>query len=416
MADPINYNIQQPDIGASLMGGIQQGQALQQNRQQLEAQQAAQARAAQYKTDLQQYLQSPNAAGASAMIAKYPESQKAIAASFDIYSKDQKDEIFKAGTQAYSAIQNGQPEVAKKILDRRIEAARNSGQDVTDLESLKASLDANPQAAAAGLALTMSSLNPESWTKIAREQRSAALAPSELSASQAKAQKLAVDSKFAESKAVQDLQKGGWEIQKLSNDINISRQNAQIAALNAQTARETNVLKKRELEEKLQDKQLSRDQAVQAKASEVTTARASMDNFLNTADRFLNTDIDVIKSAAGPVSSRLPTLSADTADLEELLTTLSSQAFMSQVPNMKGLGALSDAEGAKLSTSLQNLSLRQSPERLMENVREAQRLILKGRANLATKYGVPDITPDTPDAQPSPEDIDALVSKYAGGQ
>lgn len=414
MAGPYDYNIQQPDITGSIAGGIATGQKI-------AAMENAQDKAAMYQADLQNYLQSPTARGASAMIAKYPESQKALAASFDIYDKGQKEDIFKAGTQAYSAIENGRPDIALGILDQRIKAAENSGQDTKDLESLKQSIEQNPKGAAAGLALTMSSLNPPAWSQIASERRSAAKAPADQSLAEAKAAKAAVDAKFAESAAVQNLEKGGWDIAKLQNDINISRQNAQIAAMNAATAREGNAIKRegnnlklQDLQLKLQDKIAKRDAAVNEKAAEITGARATIDNMLNTADRVLKTPEDVISSAAGPVSSRVPTLSSDTADFEELLNTLSSQAFMAQIPALKGMGALSNAEGEKLQSSLQNLSLRQSPERLVENVKEAQRLILKSRANLSNKYGVPDVTPDTPAAEPGAANIDALLQKYGG--
>lgn len=407
MAGPYDYTIQQPNITGSLISGIQAGS-------QIRAQQVAQQKAESYSADLQSYLQNPTAQSAAAMMAKYPESQKAISASFDTYDKGQKEDIFKAGTQAYSAIQNGKPEVAMDILDQRISAAENAGQDTSDLVSLKQSLERDPRGAGAGLALTMSALNPDAWSKIASESRAAAMAPSELTASQAKAQKAAVDAKYAESAAVQDLAKGGWEISKLQNDIGISRQNSQIAALNAATAREGNDLKRQALQLKLDEKIQKRDDAVKTKAAEVAAARGSIDNLLNTADRVLQTDQDVISSATGPISSRLPTLSSDTADFEELLNTLGAQTFLAQIPSMKSMGALSEKEGDKLQASLTNLSIRQSPERLQQNVKEAQRLMLKARENLSTKYGVPDVVPDTPAAQPSPSNIDALLKKYGG--
>lgn len=402
MPGPYDYTIQQPDIAGSLLGGLQAGS-------QIGAQQAAQQKHQQYADDLQSYLQNPTARAASAMMAKYPESQKALAASFDAYDKGQKEDIFKAGTQAYSAIQNGRPEIAMNILDDRIKAAENSGQDTADLISLKESLQRDPNGAGAGLALSMSALNPDAWSKIASEQRANAMAPSELTESQAKASKAATDAKFAESKAVQDLEKGGWEINKLANDIGISKLNSQIAAMNAATARQgndlkgqSNNLKFQELQMKIQDKIAERDAKVGEKVAEVTSGRAAIDNMLNTADRVLNTPKYVIGSAAGPISSRAPTFSQDTADFEELLNTLSSQAFMAQIPALKGMGALSNAEGEKLQSSLQNLSLRQSPERLLENVQEAQRLIIKSRDNLSKKFGVPDVTPDRPNVNSQP--------------
>ena len=395
MAGPYDYNIQQPDITGSLLGGIAKGQ-------QIGAQQAAQDKAAMFQEDLQNYTQNPTARGASAMIAKYPEFQKSISASYETFDKAQKEDIIKTGTQAYLAIKNKRPDIALGLLDKRIEAAQNSGQSTTDLESLKNSIQQNPDGAAAGLALTMSSFNPDAWSKIGSEQREADLAPSQLSESQAKAQKAGVDAKFAESKAVQDLSKGGWEIQKLANDIGISRQNSQIAAINAATAREGNDLKKQELQLKLDEKIAKRDDAVRTKVAEITSARSAADNLLNTADRILQTPRNVVESAAGPISSRAPTLSEDTANFEELVNTLGSQTFLTQVQALKGMGALSEKEGDKIQNAAQNLSLRQSPEQLLKNVQEIQRLTKKGRDNLAVKYGVPDVIPDRPDLQSQP--------------
>jgi hypothetical protein len=269
----------------------------------------------------------------------------------------------------------------------------------------------------------MSALKPEEWGKIAGEMRSAAKAPAEQSLAEAKAAKAATDAKFAESAAVQDLAKGGWEIQKLANDINISKLNSQIAAMNAATSRQANdiksqgnSLKQQEMQLKLQDKIDKRDAAINEKVSTVQSGRSTIDNFLNTADKVVNTPAGVVSSAAGTISSRLPTVDQDVADFEETLKTLGSQAFLSQVPSMKGLGALTEAEGKKLESSLANLSLRQSPEKLIENVKEAQRLMLKARATLSDRYGVPDVTPDTPAAAPTPTGIDALLQKYGGAQ
>lgn len=416
MPSPYDYNIQAPDIAGSIIGGIQAGQQLRANQDAIASRDAAVAKQQQYAADLQNYLAAPSASNASAMIAKYPEFQKSLSSSFDIYDKGQKDEIFKAGTQAYSAIQNGRPEVAKKILDDRIAAFENSGQDTKDLVDLRRQFDSDPKSVASGLALTMSALKPEEWGKISGEMRAAAKAPAEQSLAEAKAAKAATDARFAESAAVQDLQKGGWEIQKLANDIGISRQNAQIAAMNAATAREGNDIKKQEMQLKLQEKIDRRDAAINEKASTVQSGRATIDNFLNTADKVVNTPVGVVKDATGTISSRLPTVDQDVADFEETLKTLGSQAFLSQVPSMKGLGALTEAEGKKLESSLANLSLRQSPEKLIENVKEAQRLMLKARSTLSERYGVPDVIPDTPAAAPTPTGIDALLQKYGGAQ
>ncbi len=409
MVQPIDYygRIAQPDIGQSVLGGLQVGQALR-------AQEAQQAQAQQYSADLQAYLANPSAQGAAAMSAKYPDQRKAFAQAWEIQSKDQQDSQFRAGTEVYSAVQSGRPDVAAQILDENIAALENSGQDPSSLKAIRAQLQRDPKSTAATIGLTLSALDPEKWSKIATEQRAAQEAPFDLTEKQAKAQKAAVDAKFAEAEAVQDLAKTGWDITKIQNDIGISRQNSQIAAMNAQISRETNDLKRSELQQKIQDAQVKRNDTVRAKTAEVESGRSTIDNFLNTADQALQTPAGVVADAAGTISSRLPTIDQDVADFEEVLKTLSSQAFLSQVPAMKGLGALTEAEGKKLESSLANLSLRQSPEKLMSNVKEAQRLMLKARATLSDKHGIPDITPDTPAVAPGAGEIDALLQKYGG--
>jgi hypothetical protein len=128
----------------------------------------------------------------------------------------------------------------------------------------------------------------------------------------------------------------------------------------------------------------------------------------------LQTPIGIVEDATGPVESRLPTFDQDTADFESLMENIEAQAFLSQIPNLKGMGALSDAEGKKVTAALQSLNLKQSPKRLMENVREAQRLLMKARENIANRYGVPQTIPDTPAVETSPEDIETLLQKYGG--
>lgn len=212
--------------------------------------------------------------------------------------------------------------------------------------------------------------------------------------------KAQVEAEFANSNAALDLQKKGWDITKLQNDIEISKQNARIAAMNAQLAKENNELKKKELELKIADAQQKRDGVFNEKVAKVESARTSMDNMLNTAERILKTPMDVVESATGTISTKTPTIRQSTADFEELIENLKSQAFLAQIPNIKGMGALSNAEGEKLQQALQNFSLRQSPKQLIGNIKEAQRLVLKARSSLANEYGVPESSPDMPAVKP----------------
>ena len=402
MPEPINYMAQlpRPDIAGNLLQGLQVGAQFQQIQQARQAQIDAENLKRQYSEDLQQAMSNPTPESFAMLTAKYPGQREAFKQSWDMMSQGQKDNEFLTGVQAYSAITSGKPEVAKSLLETQITAARNSGKDTRKLETMMNALDQKPESVAGHLGLVLSSVDPEKWSKMAGELRTAEKAPAELSEAKSKAAIAASKAKFADSEAVLDLQKKGWDITKIQEDIKIAKQNANIAAMNAQISKTGNDLKRQELQLKVQEHIQKRDEAVNAKAADVESARMNMDNMLNTADRILKTDPFVISRATGPVASSkyVPTVTQGAADFEALVDTLGSQAFLAQIPNIKGMGALSNAEGEKLQSALQNFSLKQSPERLLENVREAQRLILKARSNISKRYGVPESIPDTPQA------------------
>lgn len=429
MAQPFNYMLNVPDPTQSVMGGVQNALNIsnmmsQRNlaEQQALALQKARETQAQMDSDLGALSQNPTPSALISMMVKYPSLSENFKKTYDVLSSEQKDSRTKQASQVYAAMQAGKPEVAQQLLLEQAAAARNAGmeQDAQAAETVAELVKLNPATAETSTGLLLASaMGPdkfaETFTKLQGERREAELQPSKLTESQAKAQKAAVEAKFAESGAALDLQKKGWDITKIQEDIKISKQNVGIAALNAQISREGNQIKREENQLKLQDLVQKRDSAVREKAADLESARINMDNMLNTADRILKTPIGVIGSAAGPVSSRMPTLSQDTADFEALVETLTSQSFLAQIPNIKGMGALSNAEGEKLQAALQNFSLRQSPERLLENVKEAQRLITKARKNVTARSGLPETIPDTPDVRTSGGDIDALVRKYTGG-
>lgn len=421
---PINYGIDAPDPSQSFLQAFKAGTAITETRM---AQEKAQREAEQQQL-ISQAFQRLRQPGATAkdyadLAMMLPETQaKAVRESFAMMSGERQQNALTQAGQVFSAFKSGKPEIAVSLIEQQIEAKRNSGdeQGAKFLETWRDVAKENPKAAEDYFGFTISQIPGGDKViggvvQLAEERRKAEKAPFELTEAQAKAQKAAVDAKFAESNAALDLQKKGWDITKIQEDIKIARQNASIAALNAQIAREGNQLKREELGLKLQEMKEKRDTAVREKAADLESARGNVDNMLNTADRILKTPMGVVGSAAGPVSSRMPTLSQDTADFEELVNTLGSQAFLAQIPNIKGMGALSNAEGEKLQAALQNFSLRQSPERLMENVKEAQRLLIKARKNMTARSGLPETIPDTPAVSTSGADIDALVKKYTQG-
>lgn len=412
---PINYMAQnQPDLMKNFLSGLQTGAAILQSQEQQQEKIRAQKQLEQYGLDLQSTMADPTAEAFGKLALKYPSQREAIVASSKFFTESQQNSAFNDASKIFNALNSGNNEAALKIATEKRDALKNSNKPTSDYDSVIDLINTNPKAALSTVGLIGASIDPKKWTDVFKSGAEIETAKTASEKEKSLLAQEATKAKFAESNAVLDLQKKGWDITKLQEDIKIAKENSRIAAINAQISRENNLLKRQELGMKAQEMIEKRDDVIREKAASAQSSFADMDNFLNTADKILATPKDVIKSATGPISSRLPTVSQKTADFEALVSTLGSQAFISQIPKMKGSGSITEIEGKKLESSLQNLSLTQSPEQFISNVREAQRLILKGRKNLADRTGIPQGVPDTPAAQPASTEVDALLKKYGG--
>jgi hypothetical protein len=408
MVQPINYMQMMPQINipAAIEGF---GEALQARRQRIAAEEAKE----QYKTDLQQVLQNPSMKAFDEFALKYPSQREVIKDVAGRFSQQQLDAEFDVGAQVAVSLENQNPDVALDIVQRTIQARKNAGLPTTTYDQLSQILSntedpdrVNKAKAITNFSLTL--LNPEKFGKVVQTLEAQELRPEKVTEQRAKALKAGVDADFAASQAVKDLALKQAQIDNYAQDQEIARKNLEIAKLNADLKREENVLKRQELQQRLDQAKADRDEKVRTKVADANTAFGNFDNFLNTADRALaqwgrtkDGNVDptkpsaTVRRATGPLDVMLPTVRQSVADFQELLTTLSSQAFLTQVDKMRGLGALTQAEGDSLRASLANLSLRQSPEQLGQNLLEAQRLILKARNEVARKYNV-GAAPDRP--------------------
>lgn len=388
--------IPQVDLQQQFLSGLQTGSALRKLQQDQLAMKQAQQRMEQYKTDLIGALQNPSQSAWAKMISVYPEHREAFKDAAKLYGEENINNQFMQGMEISNALEHGNLSVAKEKLGSIIEGMKNAKEEPGIYKQIYDAIEnGNVTGAQAMTNFALSGLNPEKFQKMTEIKRAEAKAPFELSEAESKAKQAAVASRFAEDNAVLDLQKKGWDINKIQNDIDIAKQNTKIAAANNAISKETNALKRQELQIKIDEMKQKRTDTINEKTADIENARTSMDNMLNTADRLLANPS--LSDVVGSIEGRLPAvLSDEAADAIALIDNLKSQTFVAMIPSIKGMGALSDTEGKKLESSLQSLNRVQSEKQFITNVKEAQRLIQKGRANLAKRYGVPETSQDRP--------------------
>lgn len=420
---PINYAGMFPQINIGQQFA-ELGQVLAERQKRTQAEEVK----AAYAADLQGVLNNPSMKAFNDFSLKYPQQREVIKDVASRFTTEQQDAEFNIGRDVAVALENNEPDVALNLLTQTVDARKTSNLPPSiygQVQKILSNADDPDRVKKAqvqtNFALTL--LNPEKFGKVVDSLAKQKLDPEALKEQQAKARKAlqeainaeatapddvasakaarekaeaeaklkAIEVEFARVKAIADAEQQAATLRKTDADILIAQENNRIAALNAAQAKETNVLRRQELQQKIDDAKEKRDAADRDQKATLASQVSDIDNFLNTATRVVNTPKDVIKSATGPVTSRVFTLSSDVSDFEGLVETLGSQAFITQIPKIKGVGALSEREGDKLQASLQNLSLKQSPERLVENVNEAVRLLTKARVNITAKSGLPTI-------------------------
>lgn len=400
--EPINYEVQVKNPFDSVIAGYKNATTIRDDQQKQAQALAEQAQAQQYQAEVSAALRNPTPQAFSALAVKYPQHREAFKQGWDTLNTAQQQSELKDASAIAATLHAGRHDLALQQLDQRIEAAKNSGMPTGEYQALRDQIESNPQEAY-GMTLHVISSLPggdkvlTNLSTIGTEKRAADEAPAVLAKKVADAEKAGIDAKYAEQGAVIDLQKKGWDIKKIQEDIEISKQANRIAAMNAAAAREGNALKREELKLKIAETRQALDDKIRTKVADAEASATTIDNSLNTIERLKRNKS--LNDVVGSIEGRVPSVFSDEgADAISLIETLGSQAFLSQATNLKGMGALSNAEGEKLQSALTNLRRTQSEEQFRANLDEASRLLKKGRETLSKRTGVPLGSPDTPAA------------------
>ncbi len=441
--EPINYSLDVQTPFQSALQGYQAGAAIRNDQLLQQQQMAAQAQQKQQQEVLKKLISNPNptADDYAAATLLVPGMKEQFKQSWDMRSSVQQQNDLQHVGQVYSAIVTGQPQVASDLLKRRAEAMRNSNDEAgaKNAEAMAGTIDAHPQFARSLIGMKLASLPGgdkviSNVAALNTDQRAAEQAPADLAKKQADAAKAGIDAKYAEQGVVLDLQKKGWDIRHIQEDIGFKKEANRIALMNAAAAREGNALKREELGIKIQEARTALDDKIRAKVADTESAATAIDNTLNTIERLKRNPAlnDVLGSLEGSeyyptqlaqgaakvmnLTNPLytPTSADDRSDAKALIESLGSQIFLSQIPAMKGSGSLSNAEGDKLQAALQNLKRTQSETQFRANLDEAARLLKKGRETLSKRSGVPLSAPDTPAAPGSRPPLSSFFKPQGG--
>jgi hypothetical protein len=408
MAQPFSYMLNVPDPAAAVTGGLQQGIQLASmmeradlmaaQRQQTEIENrgllAKQARATEFQNELGKLSSEGfSARGLNELMIRYPEAAEQLKAQYANLSTQEKQARIDNMMPIVAAVNAGDNASAQIEIQRQIDAFKNSGktQEAEAAQRMSELLFQNPNAARTIMNTSIAAaMGPDKFDqvfgKLEDQKREEQLQPGKIA-------KAVAEGKIAEVKAQYQEQ-----LEKAEIALKGAQTTSAKAAAGASYASSKKTLAEidriREMAPAERDRVVAQTEKFRAEAR-AKSGEAGAQGTIEAGQRVLDTvarikelgskpafgggligkaaektgfAANVFDQIAGPAAGRSPTFSAQAQDVESLIETLKAQQFLTQIKQMQGMGALSNSEGEKLTASVANLSLTQSPQQLQKNI------------------------------------------------
>lgn len=345
------------------LGGLA-GQTIAQNRAQAQATE----RQNQAQAEISGAIQSGDPNQIAQVSLKYPQMSEAIRSAFKFKNDATEKNFLDTNFKILSDPQN-----AEKYLNERANYVQSIGGDPTETLGRIQMLKSNPEQFIKTTEGITAATSPERYNAYKSSQ------PKEITP-------------YQQAQIDADKEKLTFDQQLKRQELELKKAEIEDKKLDRQIQRETNQAKLEELKAKKEANQAKINQANAEKNDQYLTGMDTMARTIDTAESILNSDgfsnfFGTNFSLTSPsVMGAFPPGSAG-ADTAAMVDTLKSQGFLSGVQQMKGMGALSDAEGKKISDAIGNLSGSQSEASAKRTINTIISTVKLAQKRLSDKYG-----------------------------
>jgi serine protease inhibitor ecotin len=365
---------------------------------------AKQARATEFQNELGKLSSEGfSARGLNELMIKYPEAAEQLKAQYANLSTQEKQSRIDNMMPIVAAVNAGDNASAQIEIQRQIDAFTSSGktQEAEAAQRMSELLFQNPNAARTIMNTSIAAaMGPDKFDqvfgKLEDQKREEQLQPGKIA-------KAVAEGKIAEVKAQYQEQ-----LEKAEIALKGAQTTSAKAAAGASYASSKKTLAEidriREMTPAERDRVVAQTEKLRAEAR-AKSGEAGAQGTIEAGQRVLDTvarikelgskpafgggligkaaektgfAANVFDQIAGPAAGRSPTFSTQAQDVESLIETLKAQQFLTQIKQMQGMGALSNSEGEKLTASVANLSLTQSPQQLQKNIQYIEDTTKKG--------------------------------------
>lgn len=396
---PINYMLDVQNPVQTAMTGLTQGMQIGQFMQAKEQAEREAIQKQQMQEELSAFASKPNKThdDYANIMAQFPSLAEDFKRSYDVLDTGRQQASFKTASRAYSAAAGGRADIAKSILENEALGYENAGDKATadQMRNLAKMADQNPDGFLTSTGLFLASANPDKFKETLGALGANQILPEEINLKKAQTDKTKAEAEKTETETLWYGDKTQAEIDNLESQVEdrktgrvLQQQDMQLkndqfyANLDQQQTQfyENLNQKERELAQtvfNVREKPIERMERLEKVEGFAAAARNAAVGAQNAAS--LASDLKGLNESAGSIHDigmrRVP--GTTEYNYAQKIETLKSQIFLSQVEQMRGLGALTESEGAALKASIASIDLNQDPVVIQKHLTDVAKHLSK---------------------------------------
>lgn len=396
---PINYMLDVQNPVQSAMTGLTQGMQIGQFMQAKEQAEREAIQKQQMQEELSAFASKPNKTHEdyANIMAKHPSLAENFQKSYEVLDSGRQQGLFKTASNVYAAIKSNRPDIAKNILETEARGHENAGrtEDAERVRQMAKMADENPQALMKNAGWIMASSDMTKFKDILGSLDANQMLPEEIKFKQAQTAKTNAEAEKVETETLWYGDKTQAEIDNLESQVEDRQTGRVIEQQKMQLDNDQFYAKldqdQQQFYEKLnqeerkiaqtvfnvKEKPEQRMERLEKVEGFATAARNAAEGSKLAAQ--LANDAKALNESTGGYWNRAMRNVPGTTEytFDQKLETMKSKIFLAQVDQMRGLGALTESEGAALKASIASINPNQDPRVVQQSLTEVAKQLSK---------------------------------------
>lgn len=396
---PINYMLDVQNPVQTAVTGLTQGMQIGQFVQAKEQAEREAIQKQQMQEELSAFASKPNKTHEdyANIMAKHPALAEDFKRSYDVLDSGKQQATFKTASRIYAATASKRFDLAKSILETEAVGYENAGDKETAdyLRQMATMAETDPEGLQTLTGLTLASTNPSQFKDVLGALNQNDLTPFEIENKQAQTGKTKAETEKTETETLWYGDKTQAEIDNIESQIEDRKTGRVLEQQKMQLDNDQFYSKldqdQQQFYEKLNQEERKIAQTVfnvkekpeqrmerLEKVEGFATAARNASEGAKLAAQLAN-DAKALNESTGGYWNRAMRNVPGTAEytFDQKLETMKSKIFLAQVDQMRGLGALTESEGAALKASIASINPNQDPKTVQESLTEVAKQLSK---------------------------------------